>query len=845
MTRWWPRKVGFLFLFAGLALLFSSCRKSSFDDAFDPRLLKDRFLAWRFENASDYDFDPAFIEIRDGKAVLKTVDQTHLGDDFAAGVHRETVFQDGLLQPDPALPGLLSLDGAWAPRNSNLVAFWKFDGNTTATRGSKTITATGSPSFSTERKIGTHSVAFNGSTGFYAVAPEKNYGAMTASLWVKINGWTGAHAPLLFRMNGETLSPRLDVASNGQVQLEYRLCGGVLSAASPAGAVDAGSWHHVAATLTPSGGAKIYVNGALVAVNPTAGTCLSTGSNDMLIGRDTDRNVFLDGRMDELGIWDVALTSDEVERIYLKQVAKFAGTYLSPVIDLGSAAPWTALKPTTPLPFHKPLPGDRTLELTNAYSALTSRFQDDLAAYWPLNETAHDTVSATHDFRDYSGANNHLTQNGGVTLNVKAPFTRGARFDGVNDSATATVDLSSTDKVTVSFWMKWDESYQSDTIILESSTNFNASTTGFLVNANPSGQGGANRISFGIKGAGYNLSNINRPNDGRWHHYVIVMDKAAPAAGEVIPYLDGKAISYTKSHTVNNTNAFGNNMISVMSRNGSSLPGKGDIAELAIWKRPLSPAEITELYRRGANRIFYQVRSCVDVACECKSFNVSPAGSTGDCDGDGIPNDSDPSDAHAASWIGPDGTPNSSFSEAHNALALDGSGAPVGASTSLGLTLDWSMFPTAARPADNRFFRYRVHMQSDDENDACSGEPCLPGITSVEVGPGDRYYGGSPALSNKSGLSYSKLDALIFSQGGSCTVRYQLSNDGTNFRYWNGSGWAFATEGVVHSATAEETQANVKAFEQTVGIGKFHFKAFLKSDTTQNCEITSVELQHK
>ncbi|MGK0367725.1 MAG: hypothetical protein ACI9QD_000863, partial [Thermoproteota archaeon] len=33
----------------------------------------------------------------------------------------------------------------------------------------------------------------------------------------------------------------------------------------------------------------------------------------------------------------------------------------------------------------------------------------------------------------------------------------------------------------------------------------------------------------------------------------------------------------------------------------------------------------------------------------------------------------------------------------------------------------------------NRYFQYKVLMQSDDEQDQCSGSPCMPKINSVEI----------------------------------------------------------------------------------------------------------------
>ena len=38
-----------------------------------------------------------------------------------------------------------------------------------------------------------------------------------------------------------------------------------------------------------------------------------------------------------------------------------------------------------------------------------------------------------------------------------------------------------------------------------------------------------------------------RPSAGHWHHYAFVLDTTAPAATQIIPYVDGKAVAYTKT----------------------------------------------------------------------------------------------------------------------------------------------------------------------------------------------------------------------------------------------------------------------------------------------------------
>ena len=204
----------------------------------------------------------------------------------------------------------------------------------------------------------------------------------------------------------------------------------------------------------------------------------------------------------------------------------------------------------------------------------------------------------------------------------------------------------------------------------------------------------------------------------------------------------------------------------------------GRYDDLAIWNRVLSPTEIQELYRRGANRVKYQVKSCADSSCNCKSFNTAPLGNINDCDGDGTPNATDPSDNFLAQWLGKDGATGNTFSELQNCTSLDGNGDCSGTTNSSSANFSFFNFPAAARPTNNRYFQYRVLMEAE-ENTACSGAPCLPDLQSLQIGPQGRYYAGSPSIVNKTPYTFTKdLEFLTERSTNGCNMTYQISKNG-------------------------------------------------------------------
>ncbi|TSA56661.1 hypothetical protein D4R42_03095 [bacterium] len=96
----------------------------------------------------------------------------------------------------------------------------------------------------------------------------------------------------------------------------------------------------------------------------------------------------------------------------------------------------------------------------------------------------------------------------------------------------------------------------------------------------------------------------------------------------------------------------------------------------------------------------------------------------------------------------------------------------------------------------------------------------------------------SPALGFTGLSSFSE----TLGAGNEGSVKYQISNNGTNWYYWNGSTWVPATAVYDHSNTAAEVNTNCGQFDDDVGSGDFYFKAFLHSDGTQAVELDEVTL---
>jgi hypothetical protein len=212
----------------------------------------------------------------------------------------------------------------------------------------------------------------------------------------------------------------------------------------------------------------------------------------------------------------------------------------------------------------------------------------------------------------------------------------------------------------------------------------------------------------------------------------------------------------------------------------------GSIDEVAIYNRALSATEIADHYKRGVLRLKYQVRS----------------GSTNPPTGN---------------FLGPDSTTGTYYSELSNSTT----GLP-----SLSLT----------KVANNQYFQYKAYLETDNSSYS-------PELKSVVIGP-THYPCDNPTVQNNTGQSYAVLSSFVetLGAGNAGSVRYQISKDGTNWYYWNGSNWV-AASGYSQTSTAADVNTNCGRFDDDVGSGDFYFKAFLHSDAgTQQVELDQVDL---
>jgi len=102
------------------------------------------------------------------------------------------------------------------------------------------------------------------------------------------------------------------------------------------------------------------------------------------------------------------------------------------------------------------------------------------------------------------------------------------------------------------------------------------------------------------------------------------------------------------------------------------------------------------------------------------------------------------------------------------------------------------------------------------------------------------YSSNNPVIQPVLGVFYSDKNIADFVEVASnkpagTEIKYQLSNDGYNWYWYNGSIWTKVTGGYSQSNTASEIYTNLTAFQDLLSAGDFYYRAYLHSaDTSFN-----------
>jgi hypothetical protein len=789
--------------------------------------------AWSFDSgdSANYSFDSTLLNY-DGAGLIKlAISDIEDSDDSLAGFGGATLSgiqwdsTNNVLRLNTTINNN-ELNSDWTPQWANLQGYWQLDNDYTDSKNSYDGTPSGNTSFLSNQKVGTHGITLDGNGDFVDLTD------------IEMNAWTGLTVMAWVKTSDTNVVARFlskdQVGIPGNIIFRYahsRVVFKIYDSASASWrAVDvtldqtSDEWVHLIATVdTTTNLITLYVNGRDVGTDSFIAGTLDDGDNETLVlGCDSDTaapdaSTCYNGEIDEVALWDIALTKSEVFKIYNKQSPKYAGEMTSRVINgFKSDTSWLSLSWIPTLPFGKVIPNSsctpepcshNQVEESSSYANIYSdTLNADLVGLWNFDT----------NFDDSSGQDNDGTATSGATLDwIDRKFgNSSASFDGDNDS----VDLGSIDpgnplmldtgSSTISAWFKQIEGGDEYQRILSKSDG-GGGANGYFLAVHPTDKSVIVGVDVNSKFSTAGVYDFNE-----WTHFVGVitatdykiyvngvLNSGGPwgGGGTQTPRLPPNASANMRFGSWNHS---------------TGREFKGKIDEVAIWARELTSTEIKQLYRRGANNIRLQIRSCDDDACSGED------------------------------WMGPDGTSSSYFNEKYNTSVQ---GLP---STGNILTTTPTMtFSNLTAPGANQYFQYKLLMDSDDTNNLCDyglgATFCSPELSSVSWTP-QSFSNQSPTITS-SGIGSSFSDITSFTQtlgGNGCAdgVTYNLSLDGTNWYYHNSTNWVAANGTVAQSNTVSELNTNAATIDDDIGTSDLYIKAFLTSDGSNDCELDSISV---
>jgi hypothetical protein len=397
-----------------------------------------------------------------------------------------------------------------------------------------------------------------------------------------------------------------------------------------------GAWHHVV-WVDNNGAAKVYVDGVLdeTDFSYARGTLTLHMSSVGAVLRAAAGNWYA-GLIDEVAVWNRALTWTEIQGIYTNRVPPPLGprppeivtqpadrtAYVGETVSFAVAAigasplgyqwrkneaPLTdKTNATLVLPnLQTTDAGEYSVVVSNVVGTATSRnavltvlpvadIATALVAHWPLdvlNGTTPDvTPNANHLIAENVGPENLVPGQRGnaIVLNGTDEILFRWNTNG------AGLPISSYRTFTVALWVKGNGAGQSDRRIFSEGNSTNNTP---LFNIGTDNTGASSFVDLFIRGDGATFLNhiksTNAALDNTWHHLAFV-----DMEGQATLYVDGAPdpsdFNYGRGPLTANTLSLGG-----IARATNSHWFAGTLDDVAVWGRALSPAEVQYVKDNG------------------------------------------------------------------------------------------------------------------------------------------------------------------------------------------------------------------------------------------------------
>ena len=459
---------------------------------------------------------------------------------------------------------------SYVPTNG-LVGWWPFNGNANDESGNGNNGTLNGPTLTADR-FGNANKAYS----FDGVNDYVNCGNgqilnqfstnITVSAWVKSQPSVSTDKNIILKYGCNPGGWSLETAQNTLVANFTGCTQNVTNQTN----LNSGQWTHVIGVKEATNW-KIFVNGVLN--NTSSGTFnydLNSGFN-LIIGVQNDNfnpTTYWDGLIDDIGIWNRALTQQEITNLY------------------NSSAYVPCASPAFP-----------------------ANLASGLVGYWPF----------CGDANDESGNGNNGTVNGATLTSDRFGNPNSAYdFDGIGDSISV-LDLPQCSNYSFSGWFKCDTLLTPYPLLYNQVTNFQNNRLHILGSGyNPPFIG---TVFTGDDLNGNLYNSTFRVDDGIWHHVIVVYDHQSQLMSMYIDGVLNGTAQIPNSSTFGGRTKFGNGFTQQPNTPPYDSKGfYGSLDDFCFWNRALNASEIQQLYNTG---IYFQT---VTGSCDTLQFNANITG---------------------------------------------------------------------------------------------------------------------------------------------------------------------------------------------------------------------------
>ena len=216
--------------------------------------------------------------------------------------------------------------------STGLVGWWSFNGSANDDSGNGNNGTVNGATLTTDR-LGNLHAAYDFNANAYIVCPQNNIPSQISSLSVWLYQ-DNTFANMQFVCLGSSASTRWGaVASNNNIYMAYGAgCSGVGGNILNTSTLPTGVWTHLVYVSTGVGGiCQIYKNGQYAGQTTNSTSTGGCSTQNLYFGVDIfSVSEYIDGKLDDIGIWDRVLTVCEIQDLYSSQLNS---TFVSAGID--------------------------------------------------------------------------------------------------------------------------------------------------------------------------------------------------------------------------------------------------------------------------------------------------------------------------------------------------------------------------------------------------------------------------------------------------------------------------------------------------------------------------------